>query len=159
MITIFFLLIIIFNFRYNKTKLHIFRENYTIFVPVHLENHWTGVVINQKDNKITYIDSFKKKNNNCLDTLLKYLYEKRIQMNIINPNTSFSDFKKSWVKLYLHETLREKFPFQKNSYDCGVFLILYFAYLVHEKDFDFFEQNFDKKRFAIFYNIFNQRIW
>lgn len=135
---------------------YIFTEKYNIYVPIHLVNHWTGIEINQNDKKLTYFDSFKKKNKSCFDLILLYLYNK--EKEYFPTEKTLEEFKKEWKCEYLHKTCLNM-PYQTNAWDCGVFFLLYGSYIAEKEIFDFEQEDMGEAKLSIAYNILKRRYW
>ncbi|KAF8392596.1 hypothetical protein HHK36_022941 [Tetracentron sinense] len=85
-----------------------------IFVPVHKEIHWCLAVINIKDEKFQYLDSFKGKDTQVLKVLARYF------VNEVKDKSGKEININSWKREYV-----DNLPDQKNGWDCGMFMVKY----------------------------------
>ncbi|KAG8063411.1 hypothetical protein GUJ93_ZPchr0003g17910 [Zizania palustris] len=85
-----------------------------IFVPVHRDIHWCLAIINMKEKTFQYLDSLGGVDHHVSKVLAKYIAEEVKDKS--NKEIDLS----SW-----HEELVDYIPFQKNGYDCGMFMLKY----------------------------------
>jgi sentrin-specific protease 1 len=86
-----------------------------IFVPIHIDIHWTLGVINNRERKFVYLDSlFTGVGHTILNAMAKYLVDEVKQKSQKNIDVS------SWGMEYVEER-----PQQQNGYDCGMFMLKY----------------------------------
>lgn len=109
-----------------------------ILVPIHLGMHWCMSAIDIVKRRITYYDSLGGSGEECCSILFDWL-----QRECLERNTCGGGLRVDEWKLYPSP----KIPQQKNGYDCGVFSILYAAFLSRGVDIskDLFHQNDIKK--------------
>ncbi|XP_042516949.1 ubiquitin-like-specific protease ESD4 isoform X2 [Macadamia integrifolia] len=85
-----------------------------IFVPIHKKAHWVLAVINKKDEKFQYLDSYKGMDPQALEALARYFVDEVKDKSGMDINVS------SWKHEYVDEL-----PEQQNGWDCGMFMIKY----------------------------------
>lgn len=99
-----------------------------VFIPIHLlsEFHWTLVVVDIKQKKLTYYDSLNGKNPKCLKDIQEFFFE-REKKYINMPNLS-----DHWKTDYATEI-----PRQTDSYNCGIFVLLYSLFIASNMEISF----------------------
>ncbi|XP_043710906.1 ubiquitin-like-specific protease ESD4 isoform X2 [Telopea speciosissima] len=85
-----------------------------IFVPIHKKAHWVLAIINKKDEKFQYLDSYKGMDPQALEVLARYFVDEVKDKSGMDINVS------SWKLEYVDEL-----PEQRNGWDCGMFMIKY----------------------------------
>ena len=119
-------------------KLNIFDLD-TIFIPINKNNkHWALCVVNFCDREVIYYDSLGFNDTRCLDNIERYLIDEYKEKNK-NTNLDMSNW-----------TFRSEseIPNQKNSTDCGVFILLYCLFIRNgiSKNFNFNQSQIEKAR-------------
>lgn len=95
-----------------------------ILVPIHLEVHWSLVVIDLRKKSIVYLDSMAQNGEKICEIIFQYLQnESKTRRNI--------DLKPSQWKLYYMTA--EEIPQQQNGSDCGIFLCKYAEYISRDQ--------------------------
>jgi sentrin-specific protease 1 len=89
-----------------------------VLVPVHLGNHWCLAVINVAARRIEYYDSFGHDNPDCMHILHRYLADEHLHKKKapLPDADQWSDVTPS------------NHPQQKNTYDCGMFMLEFARY-------------------------------
>lgn len=104
-------------------------EKDKVFCPVNLKNkHWGLLVIYVQRKEIIYYDSMGIKGKKYLDSALQYMYD---------------EAKSSYIHFIYDEwkiVSCNGIPQQKNSYDCGIFAILYADYIANDIPLTFTQQ-------------------
>ncbi|KZV24822.1 hypothetical protein F511_26481 [Dorcoceras hygrometricum] len=85
-----------------------------IFVPIHKTNHWCLAVIDKKDKKFQFLDSFKMVDNKVLKVLARYYVDE------VKDKTDEDIDVRSWEEEFVKDL-----PEQENGYDCGMFMLKY----------------------------------
>ncbi|XP_044584806.1 uncharacterized protein LOC123265215 [Cotesia glomerata] len=109
-----------------------------MFIPLHLEVHWSLAVINFDAETITYYDSMNGNNEECLQIILEYLKYEHLNKKKIPLNTS------NWKKIHA-----KNIPQQDNGDDCGVFACSYAELLSRNEELNFSSKKIVDKRFAM----------
>uniref|UniRef100_A0A1J3I0U5 Ubiquitin-like-specific protease 1A n=1 Tax=Noccaea caerulescens TaxID=107243 RepID=A0A1J3I0U5_NOCCA len=94
-----------------------------IFIPIHMNIHWTLAVINIKDRKFQYLDSFKGREPKILDALARYFVDEVRDKSEVDIGVS------QWRQEFVQDL-----PEQRNGFDCGMFMLKYI---------DFYSRGFD----------------
>lgn len=89
-----------------------------VLIPVHLGNHWCLAVLNMTARRIEYYDALCQDNDECLRRLRRYLADEHQNKK----NAPLPDAEQ-WTEYVPHNI-----PQQKNSYDCGMFMLEYARY-------------------------------
>eukprot|EP01091_Cochliopodium_minus_P003156 TRINITY_DN1299_c0_g1_i7.p1 TRINITY_DN1299_c0_g1~~TRINITY_DN1299_c0_g1_i7.p1 ORF type:complete len:608 (+),score=156.06 TRINITY_DN1299_c0_g1_i7:7775-9598(+) len=134
---------------------NIFQLDY-LFVPINIENlHWTLVVIDFKKHRISYFDSLKGRNDECLSKILDFLEYKHFSPSLLDhvPKNQ----KENWRSLWTIDQ-PENIPSQHNGYDCGVFVLMYALYISFKKFPHFKQSEMKKFRETIMYHIIQGKI-
>ncbi|XP_019092481.1 PREDICTED: ubiquitin-like-specific protease 1A [Camelina sativa] len=100
-----------------------------IFIPIHKNIHWTLAVINIKDRKFQYLDSFKGREPNILDALARYFVDEVIDKSEIDLDVS------GWRQEFVQDL-----PMQRNGYDCGMFMLKYIDFYSRGLDLCFTQE-------------------
>ncbi|EOA30495.1 hypothetical protein CARUB_v10013619mg [Capsella rubella] len=85
-----------------------------IFIPIHMNIHWTLAVINIKDRKFQYLDSFKGREPKILDALARYFVDEVNDKSEVDLDVS------GWRQEFVQDL-----PMQRNGFDCGMFMLKY----------------------------------
>ncbi|CAA7017114.1 unnamed protein product [Microthlaspi erraticum] len=85
-----------------------------IFIPIHMNIHWTLAVINIKDRKFQYLDSFKGREPKILDALARYFVDEVRDKSEVGVDLS------QWRQEFVQDL-----PEQRNGFDCGMFMLKY----------------------------------
>ncbi|KAK4433915.1 Ubiquitin-like-specific protease ESD4 [Sesamum alatum] len=85
-----------------------------IFVPIHKEVHWCLAIINKRDKKFQYLDSFKGVDNQVMNALARYYVDEVKDKSGEDIDVS------SWEEEFV-----TNLPEQTNGFDCGMFMIKY----------------------------------
>ncbi|KAF8085167.1 hypothetical protein N665_0678s0022 [Sinapis alba] len=85
-----------------------------IFIPIHMNIHWTLAVINIKDRKFQYLDSFKGREPRILDAMARYFADEVRDKSEVEVDVSH------WKQEFVQDL-----PEQSNGFDCGMFMIKY----------------------------------
>ena len=111
----------------HKSKSHLKRgifEEETIIVPINInDNHWVAAVIDMKGKQIQFYDSLGGTGKSLLQVIYRYLALEWERRKL--PGTFDAD--KKWELL---EKSPEKYPEQKNGYDCGVYVCCLYDMLI-----------------------------
>lgn len=89
-------------------KENIFHYNF-VYIPVHRNNHWSFVNINNYSSEIEYFDSLNYADS-ITENIKKFLIKERETKKLKNVNYTIVHF---------------NYPKQPNSFDCGSFVCLY----------------------------------
>uniref|UniRef100_A0A671QR18 Uncharacterized LOC107704250 n=1 Tax=Sinocyclocheilus anshuiensis TaxID=1608454 RepID=A0A671QR18_9TELE len=114
-------------------KVDIFQKD-LLLIPIHLEVHWSLILVDIKQRSITYFDSQRTLNRRCPKHIFKYLQaeamikEKR-------------DFLTGWKGFFKMNVGR-----QNNDSDCGAFVLQYCKCLALGQPFSFSQQDMPKLR-------------
>lgn len=118
-----------------------------VLVPVHLGMHWCLAAVDFNKNCISYYDSLKGSNPQCLSALRAYLNEESL------------DKKKVPFDLNGWKTSSPKdIPEQLNGCDCGVFACTYAEYLSRGAKFDFDQRHMPYFRRRMVYEIVTKQL-
>ncbi|XP_021353616.1 uncharacterized protein LOC110450426 [Mizuhopecten yessoensis] len=79
-----------------------------LFIPLHQQSHWSLVVVDVKKGTISYLDPLGLVNETNMKTISDYL--KQAGLTLVRDK---------------HLEHFKKFPTQKNTYDCGVYILEY----------------------------------
>ncbi|XP_010558818.1 PREDICTED: ubiquitin-like-specific protease 1A isoform X1 [Tarenaya hassleriana] len=101
-----------------------------IFVPIHMSIHWTLAVINRRDKKFQYLDSFKGREPRVLDTLARYFVDEVRDKSGEDIDVS------SWKQEFVQDL-----PLQKNGHDCGMFMLKYIDFYSRGLDLCFGQEH------------------
>ena len=105
-----------------------------ILVPINIgDTHWTLVCVFIKKKEIYYIDSMLSKGQTYLRCILSYLYESHL--DLLNEELEVE----TW-KLFSYSPNNEKNKesyYQKNGYDCGVYVCIAMEYIIKGWPIDF----------------------
>jgi len=118
-----------------------------VLVPVHLGMHWCLAAIDFNKKCISYYDSLKGSNPQCLSALRDYL------------NSESMDKKKVSFDMTGWKTASPKdIPEQLNGCDCGVFACKYAEYLSRRAKFDFDQRHMPYFRRRMVYEILTKKL-
>ncbi|XP_010446102.1 PREDICTED: ubiquitin-like-specific protease 1A isoform X2 [Camelina sativa] len=100
-----------------------------IFIPIHKNIHWTLAVINIKDRKLQYLDSFKGREPKILDALARYFVDEVNDKSKVDLDVS------GWRQEFVQDL-----PMQRNGYDCGIFMLKYIDFYSRGLDLCFTQE-------------------
>ncbi|XP_010486220.1 PREDICTED: ubiquitin-like-specific protease 1A isoform X2 [Camelina sativa] len=100
-----------------------------IFIPIHMNIHWTLAVINIKDRKFQYLDSFKGREPKILDALARYFVDEVNDKSKVDLDVS------GWRQEFVQDL-----PMQRNGYDCGMFMLKYIDFYSRGLDLCFTQE-------------------
>ena len=121
-----------------------------IFIPVHHSNHWFLITFDGKYlislDPYNYPESNGLKKKHLLEGNRKY--HEHILMDLKDHyfKPLYSLYKKQWTDLQIKVQMPPDIPAQNNSFDCGVFLLMFAKYLVFRKEFDFTNDDMRRMR-------------
>ncbi|CAL9219918.1 unnamed protein product [Arabidopsis halleri] len=100
-----------------------------IFIPIHMNIHWTLAVINIKDQKFQYLDSFKGREPKILDALARYFVDEVRDKSEVDLDVS------RWGQEFVQDL-----PMQRNGFDCGMFMVKYIDFYSRGLDLRFTQE-------------------
>ncbi|KAG2272685.1 hypothetical protein Bca4012_085749 [Brassica carinata] len=100
-----------------------------IFIPIHMNIHWTLAVINIKDRKFQYLDSFKGREPRILDAMARYFADEVRDKSGVEVDVS------QWRQEFVQDL-----PEQSNGFDCGMFMIKYIDFYSRGLDLCFTQE-------------------
>ncbi|KAF8085165.1 hypothetical protein N665_0678s0022 [Sinapis alba] len=101
-----------------------------IFIPIHMNIHWTLAVINIKDRKFQYLDSFKGREPRILDAMARYFADEVRDKSEVEVDVSH------WKQEFVQDL-----PEQSNGFDCGMFMIKYIDFYSRGLDLCFTQEH------------------
>ncbi|XP_013619673.1 PREDICTED: ubiquitin-like-specific protease 1A isoform X2 [Brassica oleracea var. oleracea] len=101
-----------------------------IFIPIHMNIHWTLAVINIKERKFQYLDSYKGREPRILDALGRYFVDEVRDKNEVDVDVS------QWRQEFVQDL-----PEQSNGFDCGMFMLKYMDFYSRGLDLCFTEEH------------------
>ncbi|ESQ49344.1 hypothetical protein EUTSA_v10020659mg [Eutrema salsugineum] len=101
-----------------------------IFIPIHMSIHWTLAVINIKDRKFQYLDSFKGREPRILDALARYFVDEVMDKSEVDVDVS------QWRREFVQDL-----PEQRNGFDCGMFMLKYMDFYSRGLDLCFTQEH------------------
>ncbi|CAH8353313.1 unnamed protein product [Eruca vesicaria subsp. sativa] len=101
-----------------------------IFIPIHMSIHWTLAVINVKERKFQYLDSFKGREPKILDALARYFADEVRDKNEVEVDVS------QWRQEFV-----QVLPEQRNGFDCGMFMLKYMDFYSRGLDLCFTQEH------------------
>ncbi|KAJ4867631.1 Ubiquitin-like-specific protease 1A [Raphanus sativus] len=101
-----------------------------IFIPIHMNIHWTLAVINIKERKLQYLDSFKGREPRILDALARYFADEVKDKNKVDVDVS------QWRQEFVQDL-----PEQRNGFDCGMFMLKYMDFYCRGLDLCFTQEH------------------
>ncbi|KAB2092192.1 hypothetical protein ES319_A02G012400v1 [Gossypium barbadense] len=126
------------------------RGVHKMFLPVCLSAHWVLFYVDTKKKKISWLDprpSSRKSNNVEKEIILQWF------TTFLLPEFGYNDAKE-WPFI-----VRTDIPEQKNSVDCGVFVMKYADCLTHGEFFPFTQEDMVHFRHRIFLDIYRGRLY
>ncbi|KAG7495808.1 sentrin-specific protease 3-like [Solea senegalensis] len=105
-----------------------------LFIPIHLEVHWSLVSVDIPRRAITYFDSQRTLNRRCPKHIFKYLQAEAIKKDQ-------QDFLTGWKGFFKMNVGR-----QNNDSDCGAFVLQYCKCLALGQPFSFGQQDMPRLR-------------
>ncbi|XP_018588799.1 sentrin-specific protease 3b [Scleropages formosus] len=111
----------------------IFQKN-LLFIPIHLEVHWSLVCVDVPQRTITYYDSQRTLNRRCPKHIAKYLQAEAIKKEQ-------REFLNGWKGFFKMNIAR-----QNNDSDCGAFVLQYCKCLALGQPFSFGQQDMPRLR-------------
>ncbi|XP_051051093.1 sentrin-specific protease 2-like [Phodopus roborovskii] len=124
-------------------------EKDIVLVPVHLEVHWSLVVIDLRKKTIVYWDSMGLKRPSVLRMIFHYLQEESKARRNIDLNPS------EWKQ---YSMAAEEIPLQLNRNDCGVFACKYADYISRGQPITFSQQHMPLFRKKMVWEILHKRL-
>ncbi|XP_027041472.1 sentrin-specific protease 1-like [Pocillopora damicornis] len=118
-----------------------------VLVPIHLGMHWCLAVIDFNRKCISYYDSLKGSNPQCLSALSDYL-----------KNESLDKKKVPFDSTGWRTVSPKDIPEQLNGCDCGVFACKYAEYLSRRAPFDFDQRHMPYFRRRMVYEILTKKL-
>lgn len=108
-----------------------------LFIPIHQESeyHWCLVSVNFTKKRISYYDSFRKRNFECLDQILKYLLKEYEQRHHGKFDID------GWVLMNEKDC-----PLQINHYDSGIFVCVIAEHLARNGILNFSQKHMNQFR-------------
>ena len=121
-----------------------------IFIPVHHSNHWFLITFDGKYlislDPYNYPESNGLKKKHLLEGNRKYHEHILMDLKEHYFKPLYSLYKKQWTDLQIKVQMPPDIPAQNNSFDCGVFLLMFAKYLVFRKEFDFTNDDMRRMR-------------
>ncbi|XP_051026486.1 sentrin-specific protease 2-like [Acomys russatus] len=120
-----------------------------ILVPIHLNVHWSLVVIDLRKKSIVYLDSMGQRRPDILELIFRYLqHESQSRRNVdLNPL--------EWKRYSMTE---EEIPQQANGGDCGMFTCKYADYVSRGQPITFSQQHVPLFRKMMVWEILHQHV-
>ncbi|XP_052608848.1 sentrin-specific protease 2-like [Peromyscus californicus insignis] len=120
-----------------------------ILVPIHLDVHWSLVVIDLRKKHIVYLDSMGQERPDVLEMIFQYLQdESKAQKNIdLNP-----------LEWRQYSMPAEEIPQQRNGSDCGMFTCKYADYISRGQPLTFSQQHMPLFRKKMVWEILHKRL-
>ena len=112
-----------------------------LLFPIHLSIHWCLVAVDVAEHCISYYDSLKKANPNCLKAIHNYLVQHS------------SNHSLSWKQIH-----RSDIPEQLNSSDCGVFVCMYARCLSYASLLNFSQMEMSRIRRHVALELFLKKL-
>ncbi|KAJ0234127.1 Ubiquitin-like-specific protease 1A [Hirschfeldia incana] len=101
-----------------------------LFIPIHMNIHWTLAIINIKDRKFQYLDSFKGREPRILDAMARYFADDVKDKSEVDIDVS------QWRQEFV-----QSLPEQSNGFDCGMFMIKYIDFYSRGLDLCFTQEH------------------
>lgn len=124
-----------------------------LVIPIHLEIHWTLIVVDFRKKTIEYFDSFNssddhtKESEKIFKSIRKYLNQEYLLRKGLTFN--FTDW---------NDTIVKNIPQQTNGNDCGVFLCTFANYRCADKKFNFTQENIPFFRKKMTYEVLTNQL-
>eukprot|EP00898_Chlorokybus_atmophyticus_P007634 jgi/Chlat1/7872/Chrsp66S09177 len=103
-----------------------------VIVPIHQQVHWCLAIVNMRNRKLEYYDSMGGQDRACLENLARYITEEVAHKDDAKLDTS------DWPRVFPKDI-----PEQRNSCDCGVFMVKYADYQSRNAPFTFSQDNME----------------
>ncbi|GMM37089.1 SUMO protease [Saccharomycopsis crataegensis] len=133
-----------------RKKIDVTKLDY-VFVPINVMNsHWSLAVVNNKHKKFQYFDSLPGSGQSILMDLQDYMTE---ESKRLYPNDEPIDYENVYEFV-----AKEKFPQQKNGFDCGVFACTGINFLSKEGDLKFSQNDMPIIRRKMAYEIITSHL-
>ncbi len=115
------------------SRVNIFTQFDKILVPIHVSgSHWALAVVNVRDKRFEYYDSYYFDAGRVFENLRKYMGDESKRLSMVFES-------EKWVN-YVPE--KKDIPQQRNSHDCGMFVLQYARCVaLDKKRFDFSQKN------------------
>lgn len=112
-------------------------SKHKLFIPIHLEfeYHWCLICVDFAKKTITYYDSYKKPNFDCLKRILNYLKTEYTHKH----NAAYEV--NGWLLVNQQDN-----PLQTNLYDSGIFVCVTAEHLARNKSLDFTQKHMNQFR-------------
>ncbi|CAG5095297.1 Oidioi.mRNA.OKI2018_I69.XSR.g14122.t1.cds [Oikopleura dioica] len=128
-------------------KCNIFKTDIILF-PIHIGGtHWTLAFADTRKKVLRYCDSMGGHNPKCLSILLEYLKTE----HEVKQNCPLGD---DWKT----ESISGKVPQQKNTNDCGVFVMTFSEYVSRDAAFDFSQDDMPNLRKLIKFELLQEKL-
>ncbi|XP_037067821.1 sentrin-specific protease 2-like [Peromyscus leucopus] len=120
-----------------------------ILVPIHLDVHWSLVVVDLRIKHIVYLDSMGQKRPDVLKMIFQYLQdESKARRNIdLHP-----------LEWRQYSMPAEEIPQQRNGSDCGMFTCKYADYISRGQSLTFSQQHMPLFRKKMVWEILHKRL-
>lgn len=118
-------------------KVELFKKK-LLLIPIHLEVHWSLITVDIPKKIISFYDSQGIHFKFCVENIRKYLYTEAKEKN-------HPEFLDGW-----QTTITKCIPQQKNSSDCGVFVLQYCKCLALGQPFHFSQEDMPRVRRRIY---------
>ncbi|XP_036025533.1 sentrin-specific protease 2-like [Onychomys torridus] len=120
-----------------------------ILVPIHLDVHWSLVVVDLRKKHIAYLDSMGQKRPDVLKMIFQYLQEEsKARRNVdLNP-----------LEWRQYSMPAEEIPQQRNGSDCGMFTCKYADYISRGQPLTFSQQHMPLFRKKMVWEILHKRL-
>lgn len=115
-----------------------------------MNSHWSLAVVNNKHKKFQYFDSLPGSGQSILMDLQDYMTE---ESKRLYPNDEPIDYENVYEFV-----AKEKFPQQKNGFDCGVFACTGINFLSKEGDLKFSQNDMPIIRRKMAYEIITSHL-
>ncbi|KAJ3032714.1 hypothetical protein HDV00_007190 [Rhizophlyctis rosea] len=121
-----------------------------VFIPYHCDgNHWILMVVRPKAKKLFYFDSLKQQRSVEVDAVKRFLcdeFDDKKKANLVWAKGNEKPNPGEWT---VHPA--RNIPRQCNTWDCGIYTILYAEYLSREERWDFHQRDiaYFRRRIAI----------
>ena len=121
-----------------------------LICPIHCGgNHWTLAVVNLLDKRFEYFDSLRGGDGGVLDNLRRYMMDEHLDKKKANWDGA------DWTD----HTWRAGTPWQRNDWDCGVFMCKTADYYSQDARLDFSQRDMNYFRRRLPLEIHNKALF
>ncbi|GFH15659.1 hypothetical protein HaLaN_11927 [Haematococcus lacustris] len=122
-----------------------------VLLPVHMGRHWTVVCVDLDKQHLLYLNSIVHLpgGERVMEHVVQWMETEAMEKGLLAVRPALANvrhWKQCHTAVDLMEALQFEVPQQHTSDDCGIFAIMYLAYMCAKRPFDFSQQHMETLR-------------